>query len=169
MPSGESIDFLHLVRLLTEADCDVVIIGGLALQILGGDYVTYDADFAYIRRRANAKKIADALTPYHPMPVDWPEGLPFVWDDQTLMCSTNLTLQTDLGRIDFLAEPDGAPAYDILRENAVRYDLDGKIVYVASIDDLIAMKRAAGRPKDLAHIAELETLKRLVAEKGPNV
>jgi predicted nucleotidyltransferase len=165
VPSSGSTEFLRIVRLLSSADCDFVIIGGLALQILGGDYITQDVDFALTRRRENCRKIADVLTPFHPKPVDWPEGVPFVWDDQTLMNSTHLTLETDLGRIDFLAEPDGAPPYEELKNRAVRFDLEGRTVRVASIDDLIAMKRAAGRPKDIAHIAELETIKRLNAEK----
>jgi hypothetical protein len=82
------------------------------------------------------------------------------------MNSTNLTLETGLGRIDFLAEPDGAPPYEVLKERAVRFDLHGREIFVASIDDMISMKKAAGRPKDLAHVAELETIKRLMAEEA---
>lgn len=52
------------------------------------------------------------------------------------------------------------------KERAVRFDLDGKEVLVASIDDLISMKKAAGRPKDMGHVAELETIKRLMEEEG---
>ena len=166
MPSSERAEFLKILRLMAEAECDFVIIGGLALQILGGDYVTYDSDFGFTRRRENCRKIAEALAPYHPRPVDLPADVPFVWDEQTLMNSTVITLDSDLGRIDFLAEPEGAPPYEKLKENAVTFDLDGRTVRVASIDDLISMKRAAGRPKDLAHIAELETIKRLMAEEA---
>ncbi len=164
MPSNAPVEFLRLLRLLSESGADFVVIGGLALQIVGGDYVTYDADFAFTRRRENAKAIAVALAPYHPIPVDWPEGVPFVWDDQTVMNMTVLTLVTDLGRVDFLAEPDGAPPYDQLKARASTFDLDGRTIYVASIEDLISMKRAAGRPKDLAHAAELETIQKLLQE-----
>jgi hypothetical protein len=143
-----------------------VVICGVAISIFGGDHVTFDADFAFTRRRENARKIADTLAPFHPGPVDWPEGVPFVWDEQTVMSATTLTLETDLGRIDFLAEPDGAPPYDQLAARAAVFDLDGRQVKVACIEDLIAMKRAAGRPKDLGHIAELETIQRLMAEQA---
>lgn len=81
------------------------------------------------------------------------------------MNSTVLTLRTDLGRIDFLAEPDGAPPYEQLKQRSMQFDLDGRTVEVASVDDLIAMKRAAGRPKDLAQVAELETIKRLTSRE----
>lgn len=155
-----------MISCLLEAESDFVVIGGLALQLHGGDYVTYDADLAIIRRRENVKRIAAALAPYHPIPIHWPEGLPFVWDDQTIMNATTLTLTTDVGRIDLLAEPDGAPPYPQLKARAAVFDLDGRRLYVASIEDLISMKRAAGRPKDLAHIAELETIQRLLAGGG---
>lgn len=89
-----------------------------------------------------------------------------MWDEQTLLGMTTITLVTDLGRIDFLSEPAGVESYDQLRRNAVEMDLDGQLVLVAGIEDLIAMKRAAGRPKDLAHIAELETIQRLMREEG---
>ncbi len=144
----------------------MVLIGGLAVILHGGDHVTQDADFAFSRKRENAKLIVQALAPFHPRPWQWPEELPFVWDDQTLMNSSVLTLQTDIGRIDLLAEPSGSSDYLALRSRALDVEINGRVVPVASIDDLIAMKRAAGRPKDLAHIAELETIKKLMLEKG---
>jgi hypothetical protein len=141
------------------------VIGGLALIFHGGDYSTTDVDFSLVRKRENARIIASVLAPYHPLPIDWPEGVLFVWDEATLMNSTNLTLTTDLCRIDFLAEPAGAPPYAELKARADRFDLDGSTVYVACIEDLISMKRAAGRPKDLAHAAELETIQKLLDER----
>ncbi|MEZ0324437.1 MAG: hypothetical protein ACAH95_00900 [Fimbriimonas sp.] len=164
MRSSEPPELFNIVKLLSESGADFVIIGGLALQLQGGDYLTVDVDFAFTRKRENAKLIASALAPYRPLPLNWPEGVPYVWDDQMLMNSTVVTLETDLGRIDFLAEPDGAPPYAQLRANATIFEMYGRQVFVASIDDLIAMKRAAGRTKDLAHIAELETIKKLLEE-----
>ncbi len=158
------IEFERVLALVFDAGVDFVTIGGVALVLSGGAHVTQDVDFAFVRRRENAKRLADALAPFHPRPLDWPEGLPYVWDDQTLMNATTLTLETDIGRIDLLAEPDGAPPYEALKARANVFDLDGRPVRVACIEDLIAMKRAAGRPKDLAHIAELETIQRLLAE-----
>ena len=87
--------------------------------------------------------------------------VPFVPDGRTLPQVELLTLVTTLGELDVLARPAGAPAYRDLRRNADRYDLGGFNVSVASIDDLIAMKHAAGRPKDLLDIEELEAIKRL--------
>src|SRR5436305_280235 len=102
----------------------MVVIGGLAILFTGGDHFTEDADFAIVRRRENAKAIASALAPFHPMPYQWPEGLPFVWDEQTVMNASVLTLDTDLGRVDFLAEPAGAPPYEVLKSRANTFEME---------------------------------------------
>jgi hypothetical protein len=60
------------------------------------------------------------------------------------------------GDIDLLVQPDGCPPYPELRANADRIEIDGLPVLIASIDDLIAMKRAAGRPQDLIDLEALE-------------
>ena len=76
MPSSTPVEFLRLIRLLLEHDSDFVIIGGLALQIQGGDYITDDADFAINRRRG---MLAPSPLPWHRIiqkPVDWPTKLP---------------------------------------------------------------------------------------------
>jgi hypothetical protein len=161
MPSNEPIEFLLVLRTFGDADCDVVLIGGLALQLLGGDYMTIDVDFAFRRSRENAKKISSVLRPFNPRPVDWPEGVPFVWDEQTVFSSTSMTLDTDIGRIDLLAEPSGAPGYDDLLRRALTLQIKDFTVKIASIEDLISMKLAAGRPKDLAHVEQLQCLRTL--------
>jgi len=61
-----------------------------------------------------------------------------------------------MGDIDLLVNPDGAPPYEVLRERAKIFELGGQQVRTASIEDLLAMKRAAGRPQDLTDIESLE-------------
>jgi predicted nucleotidyltransferase len=51
-----------------------------------------------------------------------------------------------------------------MHDHADRVDLDGIVVAVAALDDLLAMKRAAGRPQDLADIEALEVVRRIRAE-----
>ena len=65
-----------------------------------------------------------------------------------------------------MPDPPGAPPYDTMRDRADRVDLDGIVIAVAALDDLLAMKRAAGRPQDLADIEALEVARRLRAEGG---
>jgi hypothetical protein len=75
-------------------------------------------------------------------------------------------MTTRLGDLDVLVRPAGSPGYDALRRNADRFDLGGFSILVASIDDLIAMKLAAGRQKDLATVEELEAIKQLEPTSG---
>lgn len=159
-------EYERVVLEVAASGADVVLIGGLAMIALGSSHYTVDSDFAFSRRRETIHAIVRALAPFHPKPVDWDPALPFIWDVRTLLGMANLTLHTDIGRIDFLAEPAGAPPYEVLRDRAEVFDLEGVEVRVASIEDLMSMKRAAGRPKDLAHLAELETIKRLREVEG---
>jgi hypothetical protein len=71
-----------------------------------------------------------------------------------------VTLTTVDGGLDLLREPDGSPSYKTLRRKADQIDIEGITVRVASIDDLVAMKRAAGRPQDLVDRESLEIASR---------
>ena len=51
-------------------------------------------------------------------------------------------------------------AFDELRQRAVKITVDQRTFFVASIDDLIAMKQRAGRPRDLLDIAELRNIQK---------
>lgn len=67
-----------------------------------------------------------------------------------------LELDTDFGGIDVHLKPPGAPAYADLRARALRLELEGPVL-VAGLDDLIAMKRAAGRLIDRRDIMAMPT------------
>jgi hypothetical protein len=89
------------------------------------------------------------------------EDVPFAPDARALAQVDLLTLDTIAGPLDLVMRPDGAPAFERLRRNATRVDLGKLSVLVASIGDLIAMKRATGRTKDEADVEELEAIQRL--------
>lgn len=83
-------------------------------------------------------------------------------DAKTFKNVLNLTLTTDVGDIDLLAEPAGVDSFEGLWERANVMEIFGLQVRVASIEDLIAMKRAAGRPKDQQHLLELLDLRQFL-------
>jgi predicted nucleotidyltransferase len=150
---------------LHKANVQFVIIGGAAMILHGSDHVTKDVDFSYARDKENLQALSKALREKNARLRGVPEDLPFVLDEYTFRNTQNLTLITDLGEIDLLAVPDGIDSFEGLLKRSVAMDLGaGLIVQVASIDDLIAMKRAANRPKDQAHLYELLALKKLLAE-----
>ncbi len=153
------LDFRDLLLALLQAEARIVVIGGVALQMQGSAYMTADLDIAYERSRENAMRIAIALAPFAPRMRGFPVGLPFSFDAQALLSTEILTLSTTAGDIDLLGEVIGLGSFTNVLKAADVATLDGYTVRVLSIDGLIRTKRAAGRPKDVAGLHELEALR----------
>jgi hypothetical protein len=151
----------EIVRRLAERNVDFVVIGGVAAILHGSARDTFDLDVSYATNDANLAALGEVLTSLGARLKGVDDDVPFVADARALRQMEILTMTTDLGELDVLAKPSGAPGYETLRARADRYELDGSSVLVASIEDLLSMKQAAGRPKDLADVAELETIARL--------
>jgi predicted nucleotidyltransferase len=149
-----------LLRRLTEAGVDYVIVGGVAVVLQASPRFTRDLDICYATAQENLERLAGVLIDLGAILRGVDEDLPFVPDTTTLKRTQILTLSTGEGNIDLLVNPDGSPDYTTLRRRADRMDLDGFIVAVASVEDLIAMKRAAGRPQDLVDLESLELARR---------
>jgi hypothetical protein len=164
--SGPELRPSALLRRLTEADVDFVVIGGIAVVLLGSPRNTKDLDITFSTAPANLQALGRVLVEVHARLRGVTEEIPFVPDARTLRQAMLLTLETDDGWLDLLAEPPGGPPYAELRERAIEVELDGITIRVAAIDDMIAMKKAAGRLQDLADIDELEAIKRLRAQRG---
>jgi predicted nucleotidyltransferase len=147
----------HLRR-LSEAGVDFIVVGGVAAGALGSGRTTTDLDVVYARDVANLERLAVALRPLEPTLRGAPPGLPFRWDAETLKRGLNFTLTTSLGSIDVLGEITGAGGYEALVSRSAWLDVLGVRCRCIDLPTLIRTKRAAGRPKDLEAIAELEAL-----------
>ena len=123
------------------------MIGGIAAVLHGSARNTFDLDLCFATDEANLEALGEVLISLRAR-LRGVDDVPFVPDAATLRRIEVLTLSTDAGDLDVLARPDGAPTFDVLRRRADRFDVGGFVVRVASLDDLIAMKSAAGRPKD---------------------
>jgi hypothetical protein len=151
-------DFPAVVAVLAEGGVEFIIIGGLAATVHGSARLTHDLDVVYRRTPDNLVRLGAALAPYRPYLRGAPPGLPFVLDADTLRRGLNFTLTTDLGPLDLLGEMSGGGGYDELLSHSVEVTLFGCVCRVLGLRALILAKRAAGRPKDLEVIAELEAL-----------
>ena len=151
----------EILRLLTERGVDFIVVGGYAAVLHGSPRVTQDLDITFARDPPNLEALARVLTDLHARLYGADRDSPFVADERTLARVELLTLETELGKLDLLALPAGAPPYRDLREHAACFDVGGFLVRVADIPQLIAMKEIAGRPKDLADIADLDAIARL--------
>lgn len=159
MASSEPVDYLPLLRLLTDAEVEFVVIGGVAGVMYGSPIPTFDVDIAIVRRKETLERIVQVLAPLNPRPRGMPDDLPFIFDVQTLRADSVLTLTTQLGDLDILSEPAGVDSVDGLLARAEIADMETFTLRVASLDDLIAMKRAANREKDQNPLEYLEALK----------
>ena len=112
----------------------------------------------YSREPDNLQRLVEALTPHQPYLRGAPPGLPFRWDAETLRRGLNFTLTTTFGDLDLLGEIAGGGTYDNLLPHSVTISVFGRELQCLGLRELIQAKRAAGRPKDLEAIAELEAL-----------
>ena len=153
------IDFERALVTLADAQIRFVIVGGLAVTIHGSAHVTYDLDFCYARDTENVTRLANVLLPFNPRLRGAPETVPFRFDEETLKRGLNFTLSTELGDLDLLGEVIGLGDYAAALAVSESVELFGRTFAVLTLDALIASKRAAGRPKDLLVLPELEALR----------
>jgi hypothetical protein len=148
-----------VIRLLGRHRVRYVLIGGLAAVTHGAPLVTQDVDICYARDDEDLGHVAAALTEVHAELRGADPGLPFRPDPRTLRAGDAFTLTTDVGWLDLLGTPSGTSGFDDLARTADVFSLFGQRALVASVEDLIRMKRAAGRPKDLLAVEELGALR----------
>jgi len=151
-------DFTALLQLLTENDVEFIIVGGAAATAHGSARLTIDLDIVYKRSASNIERIVTALSQIRPYLRGAPPGLPFDWSVETIKRGLNFTLVTTLGALDLLGEIVGGGGYDQLINDTVEIEVAGVSCQCLGLERLIEVKRAAGRPKDLEVVAELEQI-----------
>lgn len=156
----------EILKVLYDGHVEFVVIGGAAMHLQGSAYVTKDVDFCYARTPQNIKRLVAALESHHPALRGAPPNLPFKFDARTVAQGMNFTLSTDLGDLDFLGEVSGLGTYNDVKSASDIRNIDGMKIAVLSLVGLIKSKKAAGRPKDLYVLPELEGLEQLKRKTG---
>jgi predicted nucleotidyltransferase len=151
-------DFAALLRCLAEAGVEYVLVGGAAATAHGSARLTQDLDIVYRRSDENVRRLVSALAPHKPYLRGAPPDLPFIWDDCTIHQGLNFTLTTDLGAIDLLGEIVGGGRFEDLLPDCITISVFGITCHCLGLERLIQVKRAAGRPRDLEAVAELEAI-----------
>jgi hypothetical protein len=157
-------DPIRILQQLSANGVEFVLIGGIAGRIHGSPTVTNDLDVCYRRTKANCERLAKTLHELGARMRDL--DLPVPIDAKSIWQGHNFTFVTTAGFFDCLASPEeGTPTgYDELARNARAFTIADASILVCSIEDLIRMKEAAGRPKDLI---EVEVLKAVLTTAGP--
>ncbi|MDP2195361.1 MAG: hypothetical protein Q8J72_05160 [Rhodocyclaceae bacterium] len=156
----------EILQSLSDAQVQYVLVGGLAVQLHGFLRSTFDVDLVLAMNDENLARFIDianrfGLLPVIPVPIDSLRNAQQIdqWHREKGMLAFALREpQVGGSVVDVLVRPD--LSFDRLIANAVMGELFGRRVPIASIDDLLAMKRIANRPKDQLDIAALEKIKR---------
>jgi hypothetical protein len=153
---------IELLQELGDHAVDFVVIGGFSLAAHGYVRGTKDLDIVPEPSRQNLARLAAALVALGAERLETgdsrPEELELQPDLDGLALGGNWTLRTRLGRLAVMQDVPGMSGYERLRAGAVAHQVPGLSFApaFAGLDDLIALKRAAGRDQDLLDIAELE-------------
>ena len=150
-------DPLAILETLNRHRAEFVVIGGFAGNVWGSPTITNDLDICYSRE--SRAELVSALQELAARPREFPADLPFILDERTIQLGDTFTFETTRGNLDCLATPSGTRGFGDLASNSRALDLgEGLVVCFASVPDLIRMKRAAARPKDLIEVEILTAL-----------
>ena len=162
-------DLRTLAESLNRHGVDYLLIGGLAVVVHGGSIMTQDGDISVAVGGDNLDRLVDALSPFHPRPLRLAPGAAWEFDRKCIRGPWSL-FQTDVGRFDIILSFPEPFTYRELKQRADMADLNGVLVPIISIPDLIAIKKIADRDKDRLHVRELEIIlerrERLSTENG---
>jgi predicted nucleotidyltransferase len=154
-------DFSQLIAKLTDSGFEFVMIGGYAAVTHGSSQVTRDLDVCALLTMENVALLRDALAEWNPRHRMTPQRLSFLKYPKEGEMIDNLYLETDVGVVDILSSVLGVGDFSRLRSTAEKFEVDGRICWVISLEDLIVAKDAIGRGKDKLTALEL----RVIAEK----
>ena len=149
--------FDELLRRVVGARVDFVLIGGLALGAWGVVRATKDVDIVVDPDPANLQRLAEMAAEVGGSVHRGDELAGSARSIAALLSSgERVLIQTRFGAIDVVQGLEGVPGYEHLRDRAERIEVAQVELLVCSLEDLRNMKRAAGRPRDLVDLADLD-------------
>ena len=164
-------DFLIFLEKLNDEGVEFVIVGGVAARLYGSTRLTHDVDVVPNLTPESWRKTVECIWEMGGRP-RIPESMESIADVGNIRAwiaekgtrALNFRSQDGFVEIDLLvAESD---RFSSLKEKATAVEFRGKTYLVAALDDLIAMKQAAGRPQDLLDIQELEEIRKRMGESS---
>lgn len=147
-----------LLKVFLDLDIDFVIIGGFAAALHGSSMVTRDLDLCLLLTPDNIDKLRKAFRDLNPKLRTTPKKLSFLSHPETNTGFKNLYLETDLGIVDIVSSVTGVGDFTLVAKNAQVIQLFGYKCKIISVEQLIASKKALGRPKDILVVQELEEI-----------
>ena len=147
-----------------------VLVGGMAFNLLGGLRNTYDLDILVDMTDGNLAKVVRILKgngylvkqPVDPIKIA-DKKTRNDWINRKHMKAFNFYKDDGLSEVDIIIE--SPVSYRNARKSAIVINAGKLILVVISIDDLIKMKKKAGRDIDIYDIKELKEIKKLQSKK----
>ena len=154
--SQPTFDARRILLELAAHGVDFVVVGGVAVQAHGHVRATRDLDVVPGPDLANLSRLGEALAALGARLLRARAAVD-VTDPQLLRRAPLVPLMSIYGRLDLLniEQTPGAPSYGDLLRRSLHVEIDGHTIRVAGLDDLLRMKRAAGRAVDLDDIGAL--------------
>jgi hypothetical protein len=152
-------DARELFATLARHDVDYVTVGGIAIQAYGGQRITQDLDVVVAASAENFERLASALADLDARVLNADGRRSSSAPKASLLASSDLWhLITVHGALDIVTLPAHLGPFEEMRARAHETSLGDVIVPIAHRKDLLKMKRASGRPQDLADVEFLESL-----------
>jgi predicted nucleotidyltransferase len=151
-------DFAGLLRALTASGVDFVLVGGTAAVLHGSSVATYDVDILMPFTPENCERLLSALGGLHPRLSHTPDKRPLTQSANELAGFKNLYLTTDLGQLDVLGSLHPIDDVQEVFDQSQWMDIGGTRVRVVSLQHLLTVKAAMGRPKDKLVEVELRAI-----------
>jgi len=159
------LDYKTIFKELNDNGIDYLVVGGLAVNLFGVPRLTYDIDLMIHMDSENIKKLILKLTQWGYKPKIPVDPLEFAdeekrnsWISEKGMKAFNLFSEyLPIGEIDIVIY--SPIPYKILKERAVKIQIQDIIIPVISIHDLIEIKLQTGRKQDLS---DVEYLKKII-------
>lgn len=169
MARERALDVRRLVECLDRHQVEYLIVGGIGAQLHGALRPTFDFDSLPATSRDNLGRLAAAMRELHAylrvggLSDEEAQALPTQVDADSLARMDISTWRTDAGDFDVLTaiptRTGGRAFYAELATRAERVDVDGVMVHVAALADIISSKEWADRPKDREALDELRRLR----------
>jgi len=152
----------ELLDALAGHGVEFLVVGGVAARLHGSPTLTQDLDIVAAASEGNLARLAEALNGLEPAEIVPARNrpVPTTVTADSVRRGWVTSFLTRHGRIDLLWDDADDPAFAELRERSSVFDLgDGLRIRAAALDDVIAAKEAAGRPKDRADLERLYLLR----------
>jgi hypothetical protein len=151
---------LEIFLALGRNDVPYVLVGGIAATVHGATFATFDVDICFQRKRAACERLAAALAELSARV--FPErGTDVPLTPELLLDHRMVHVTTPAGRLDLFTSIPGLGSYDDIVTESTRTVVEGVVVPVLTLDQLIRAKSALSDPKDRQHLSQLLELKRL--------